>query len=363
MQRFKPLLAFNHATVIENSIDNFRHAGFDQITVVIGHNAGELQPFVERLGVRCVVNSHYDQGMYSSLTTGFGSLSPWVEACFLLPADMPLVRSHTIRLIERSYRRTKAPVVYPVFRGRRGHPPLISSRLFPAILSGDGVGGLRSLLSNYEHDACEVKVLDEGILLDLDTPADYLNAQRLGQTRYIPTVLECEAILNEEQVLPQVVNHSRMVSKVAGKLATRLNQAGLRLDIPLATAAGLLHDVAKGVPEHACVGSRVLKRLGFPQVARIIALHTELDVAEPPILDEAAVVYLADKLVQGVRVVSITTRFEHAFAKLRDDSSIEPIVMRRWRTTQAIASAAEQLLGMGLLEFASSDFDPGIMSM
>jgi len=173
MGQFKPLLPFGRSTVIESVIDSLRAADIGDITVVLGHRATELQSLLEGLHVHCVLNPAYDQGMYSSVVAGFRSLPGEIDAGLLLPGDMPGVQPNTIRLMIEDFAVHQAPITYPVLAGRRGHPPLISRLLFPAILQADGAGGLRGVLAGHDSSARELVVRDEGIHLDLDTPQQY----------------------------------------------------------------------------------------------------------------------------------------------------------------------------------------------
>ena len=173
MYDFKPLLPLGKYTIIENTIENFRQAGITDLTVVLGYRSDDLKPVLERSGVHWVYNKDYAQGMYSSIVAGARFLPESIEACFVLPADMPLVSSQTITSLAAAYSAREAAVVYPSFRGKRGHPPLISANLFPALFDWHGEGGLRRFLAHYESQVCEIQVQDEGILLDADTRADY----------------------------------------------------------------------------------------------------------------------------------------------------------------------------------------------
>lgn len=64
-------------------------------------------------------------------------------------------------------------IIYPTYDGKRGHPPLIPSRLLPGILGWRKNGGLKAVLKSYEKLALEVPVPDSFILLDIDAPEDY----------------------------------------------------------------------------------------------------------------------------------------------------------------------------------------------
>jgi molybdenum cofactor cytidylyltransferase len=173
MADFKPLLSLGDSTVIETVIRTVRQAGVSDITVVIGHRADELKPALNRSHVGWIYNERYGEGMYSSVVSGLQALKPAVKGVFLLPADIPLVKSLTIKKITLAYRRSAAHIFYPTYLKQRWHHPLIPSDLFPEILTWNGPGGLKSFLARHEAQACEVEVQDKGILLDIDTPQDY----------------------------------------------------------------------------------------------------------------------------------------------------------------------------------------------
>jgi len=345
MGSLKPLLPLWGSPVITHGIAAFREAGVEP-TVVLGNMADEVRQVLVPLRVRCVVNPEFDSGMYSSVVAGIRSLDREVDACFVLPADMPAVRPSTIARLARAYGRTHASVVYPVFRGARGHPPLISSRLFPAIVLGDGEGGLERVLAAHAQHARELRVRDEGVALDLDTPEDYRRVCHICPDRTVPTPAECEALLAERKVAPAIVRHGQAVADVARHLAMELNRAGMHLDLALVGAAGLLHDLAKVAPDHARAGARVLRRLGHFRVAAAVATHMDIERngGLPP--DEAAILYLADKLVCGERVVSIEERFLEARRKVREGTPSDALE-RRWRDAMAIAGNVERFLGAG----------------
>jgi len=72
-----------------------------------------------------------------------------------------------------TFRETGKAVCRPQYQGRRGHPPLISAALIPAILAFEDPGGLRALLAAYHERCAAVDCDDPGIMIDLDTPEDY----------------------------------------------------------------------------------------------------------------------------------------------------------------------------------------------
>lgn len=90
-----------------------------------------------------------------------------------MPVDMPLVSVDTVRSLQAAFGEHPGKILYPVFRGKRGHPPLLPMDLAPVIAGWNHEGNLRDVLASHEKLAVEISVLDENILLDIDTEEDY----------------------------------------------------------------------------------------------------------------------------------------------------------------------------------------------
>ncbi|MDR3518183.1 MAG: NTP transferase domain-containing protein [Azospirillaceae bacterium] len=348
MGAFKPLLPLDGKAILEHAVELFRQGGIPDITVVVGHRSDELMPLLDRLAVRPVVNPSYDQGMYSSAVAGFAALPPTLTGCFFLPADIPLVRPHTIADLAAGTVHG-APVIYPTFGGQRGHPPLVARALFAEILASDGNGGVKAVLDRHDHEASEIAVFDQGIHLDIDRPADYQAVQTRRHWIDVPNRIECWAILADRSVPRGVFRHVRAVADVAEIIAGAAAIRGVPLDIDLVLAGALLHDVAKGMTNHAAIGAAIVERLGFPRVARLVADHSNPAVADGD-LDERGIVYLADKLVCGDRVVSIAERFQRGMARFADDRAALCGAAQRMQAAERIASIIEARLGVPLAD-------------
>lgn len=180
MGAFKPLLPFGATTVLERAITLFRAAGIADIRVVVGHRADELLPLLMRLQVRPLLNACYAEGMFSSVAVAAASFEGESGAFFLLPVDFPLVRPESVETLLGAYRSGAGGILYPTCQGRRGHPPLLATSYCNALLSWPGDGGLQAFLRQYQGDAAHIETGDEGILLDMDTPADYERLQGLA---------------------------------------------------------------------------------------------------------------------------------------------------------------------------------------
>lgn len=172
MGAFKPLLPFADGTVIEASVGSALPYT-DTAVTVLGNRADALQAvLLKRFGDRLTITLNPDYAstdMLRSVQIGLRAMGE-CDAFFLLPADMPAIPAGVYEALISAYDGS-SEVIYPVLGGRRGHPPLISSSLIPEILSYHGEGGLRAILA--DRRVKEIKVLDEEIMTDLDTPKDY----------------------------------------------------------------------------------------------------------------------------------------------------------------------------------------------
>lgn len=345
MGSLKSTLLLAGTTALERSVASFRDAGIDEVIVVLGHRAQELQPLAERCGARSVYNSSFREGMFSSLVAGARALPEWARGAFVLPADVPLVRDSTIRQLAAAFANRRNGIIYPVYDRQRGHPPLIARRILKEAAEGMP-GPLCDLLRQHEQRAVDVAVADEAIHLDMDTPADFETLVALAARREIPTAGECEALLARQHLPESVVRHSRKVAEATARMADALFRRGLAIRLELARAGALLHDLAKGQPKHAEAGAAILRDIRMPDVADVVASHTEMEFCG--IIDERAIVYLADKLTSGDKLVTLDDRFRPALDRFRGKADALAAARRRKAVAEQIARAIETRLGISL---------------
>jgi molybdenum cofactor cytidylyltransferase len=334
MGAFKPLLRLGETSLLGHCRALFAAAGLEEMIVAVGHRAGETLAEAESLGMKWACNPDYDAGMFSSLRCAAAALPEDIDAFFVLPVDIPLVRSATLRAMLAAFPGDDS-VLYPVFAGRRGHPPLIPASLIPRVLDHDGVGGLRNLLRQCR--GADVAVWDEGIHLDADTPEDLQRLQHRLARISVPTRPEVEA-LAEILLSEQGLVHARLVGRAAIALADTLSRQGYRLDRDLLYGGALLHDVAKGEPRHEVRGAEMLSALGVGEIAGIVAAHKDL---EPPIsgrLTEKEIVCLADKLISGPRRVRIDEGYAEKLMRCAADTgACQEIIARKTRALALMA--------------------------
>ena len=358
---FKPLLMLGDYTVVEHAVKSHREAGIQDIRVVVGHRAEDVAGAVKHLGVQIVTNPHFDLGMFSSVQAGVAALNQDVEAFFIQPVDIPLVDPCTIRALLNKFEENPRGVTYPVYKGRRGHPPLITGQYIVEIMTSPAPDGLRGILKRHEADACGVEVDDEAILLDMDTLKDFQHILAYRDRKNIPSQKQCMGLLDAAGLPENVLEHCRQVHAVVEQLVCRLNNAGAGLNASLASAAALLHDIKRLEKDHAQAGAMFLKESGYPRVAEIVAAHMDIEALPSLFPTEAEIVYLADKMVKGRRVVPLEQRFAAAMEANKQNSPACAAIRRRQQQAEKIKKKVESVLGCPLEEIPLADlmYDEG----
>lgn len=183
MKQFKPLLPLGNATITDFAISTFRSVGVD-VFLVVGHRQEELKSGIKQSSINIIYNPVYENGMFSSIQAGIRQLGKEYKAFFVLPVDIPMVRVSTIKQLISAGISHPGKIIYPVYNGKRGHPPLIPTRLITRILEWKQEGGLKTFMKSYEDITWDVPVTDSFILFDIDTQVDYKKLQKLYRDYY-----------------------------------------------------------------------------------------------------------------------------------------------------------------------------------
>ncbi|AYC34371.1 nucleotidyltransferase family protein [Pseudomonas cavernae] len=118
--------------------------------------------------IRC---ADAELGLGHSLAAGVRALAGRrSRALAILLGDMPWVaESSLLRLAQAA---DAERIVFPLYRGERGHPVLFGRRYWPALLRLTGDQGARAVMLAHEEAWLGIEVDDPGVLRDVDTPAD-----------------------------------------------------------------------------------------------------------------------------------------------------------------------------------------------
>ena len=170
----KQLLKFRESTLLGQVVANAKKSLLNEIIVVLGHDAAEIQKQVDLADVKVVLNDNYKQGQSSSLKVGLSHVSKRSHAAMFLLGDQPLVDECVINEVIKGYGGSLKPIVVPMFAGRRGNPVVIGRELFGELTAtAKGDAGARVLFNRHagliqymEMDSCFIHV-------DVDSMEDY----------------------------------------------------------------------------------------------------------------------------------------------------------------------------------------------
>ena len=174
MGRDKALLPLGRETFLEHLIEVLR-GEVRPLVVVLGHHAEEIQERISRFtDVQIVRNPDYKLGQLSSLQTALHALmNQPVAGALVCLVDHPAVTKEVVRALLERFERHPTNIIIPACRGRRGHPVLFPARLFPEFLDAPLEEGARVVVRRHAAEVELVETDEEGILLDVDRPADY----------------------------------------------------------------------------------------------------------------------------------------------------------------------------------------------
>jgi CTP:molybdopterin cytidylyltransferase MocA len=350
MGRIKPLMPTPRVSALETAVSRMRESGVGDVVVVTGHGGEQVAEEALRLNCRPVYNADYRTGMFSSVIAGVSSLDREIEAFFLLPADIPLVKPATYKsLIGSFYAGAARPdAVYPTFLGETVHPPLLKITLAEPISAWHGEGGLRAFLPLCAHNALRTPVADRATKLDMDTVEDYQTLLAYAKTEFYPDEDECAELLRIAGTPDNVRPHARAVADAAFAISRELAIHGVELDSRLLLSACLLHDIAKGKRDHEIRGAQWLSERGYGKVASVVASHGEPTEGEN--LGEAEILYLADKMTDGISVSTLENRLSRMEEKFSRNDEARRNARRRISAAMAIQKKVEAVTGTALGE-------------
>ena len=143
--RPKSLLELGGVPLIRQQLISLSGAGVDEVVVVLGHYADQIEEAIKEFPVTLVSNPDPDAGQVSSLRLGLQSLSSKLNAILIALADQPLINSQDIKDLIGAYKKRpqNTHVVQPTVDGLPGNPVMFSNEVREQILLGDTHMGCR----------------------------------------------------------------------------------------------------------------------------------------------------------------------------------------------------------------------------
>jgi molybdenum cofactor cytidylyltransferase len=178
-RRPKPLLELAGVPLIRRNLVALSGAGIDEVVVVLGHRADQIEPAVRDFPITLVRNPDYAQGQASSVRTGLAALSSRLDAIVVALADMPLISAEDVTAVLGAYkRRVHGSVLVPFVDGERANPVVLDAAIRDDVLAGDLNFGCRQWIERYPDRVARFDVDNDHYRVDLDTPEDLARFER-----------------------------------------------------------------------------------------------------------------------------------------------------------------------------------------
>ena len=180
MRKPKPLLPLLGKPVICHCLDTLVQAGVEDIVLVVRAADVALVEAVSGYSLVFASNPRQDSEMADSIRLGLAAVDPAATGILVCLADHPLVRPSTVAALNEHHQAKPRMIIQPGFRGRKGHPVM-----FPANVLRE-VQNCSTLREVVRADPGRVEIhetTDPGVVLDMDTPADYARVCELAAQR------------------------------------------------------------------------------------------------------------------------------------------------------------------------------------
>ena len=193
MGTLKALLDWQGRPLIIHQIVALREAGADEVIVVLGHRADELQARIgvnrdvyNLGGVRCVTNEDYAQGKTTSIKTGLWALGPSADpeaAILMLNVDQPRSAGIIKQTLAAHHSQQDSFISIPTCQGKGGHPIVVSRKLYDQLIAIDEQSqGMRAVTERHQDATQRVELGAPELLWDVNTPEQYQAALRASGT-------------------------------------------------------------------------------------------------------------------------------------------------------------------------------------
>ncbi len=167
----KHRLQLGASTFLQTIVTQTVRVGLSPIVCVVGPE--EYTRVVTDTGksAHIVVNSDPGRGMFSSVIEGLRCAGD-CRGVLIFPVDHPYVQDSTLgSLISRSAE-MPGHFIKPIFKRGGGHPVLVPSMAFPAVLGANPTSSLRTVMAKSGIPIDPLEVNDEGVVRNINSPED-----------------------------------------------------------------------------------------------------------------------------------------------------------------------------------------------
>ncbi|MEX2283942.1 MAG: nucleotidyltransferase family protein [Gemmatimonadota bacterium] len=160
-------------TLLEHAVQILRKAGCRYIVAVVNVGDDWTARLADVAGAAVVINDRPNSQQIDSIRLGIVHLPDDAAGAMVLPVDFPALRVGTVTSMINAFEHRQPPVLVPICLGRPGHPVIFSREIFGELMTDPLPRGAETVVDAHRPDRFELRIDDPGILLDVDSPADY----------------------------------------------------------------------------------------------------------------------------------------------------------------------------------------------
>ena len=168
-------LSFKGKTVIVTVVENIINAGIEEVIVVTGYDADQVQNLLKNLSVKIIYNNDFKKGMTTSIQKGI--LIAKGDGYMICLADMPFITTGEYlqlkSFFENKRQSNEACICVAEHKNKRGNPVIFSSFYQKEILTHTNMEGCKEIIQSNKQNVYHVEMDLANILKDIDTPDEY----------------------------------------------------------------------------------------------------------------------------------------------------------------------------------------------
>ncbi|WP_455538887.1 DVU_1551 family NTP transferase [Terrisporobacter sp.] len=346
MKDFKPLMKIDNKQLILHTINSLKQSGIEDITIIVGYRKDDLEELLKNEKVNIIFNENFKTtSMYDSFKLGLKKIYKKCDAIAFLPGDVGFVSKYTMDLLIKEINKNENKIVYPTYKNKVGHPPIISAKCFDYLLNYNGNQGLKGGMECFKKESIKISTPDKFILFDMDYKEDFNKVKNSYENREILSYEDCINLLDYFDLPKSIVKHCEKVKEICIDLSEAINKYENCINIDLIKSAALLHDIKRLEKEHDKKGAKLLKDLGYDNISLLVKYHMKLENYMEDEINEKSILYFADKLVIGDEFENIEKRFAEKIKKYDADDAIKKNILKKYNTTLKIKSNIISIIG------------------
>ncbi len=182
MGRPKMLLSWGETSVLGHLISQWTRLFASQITVVCAGGGQDIAAELNRLQFppeNRIQNPEPERGMFSSIQCAaqWESWQPGLTHWAIVLGDQPHLQPATLQALRQCAATHPQRICQPSYRGHRHHPVVLPKNVFEQLKEAPEKN-LQRFLERFAELVTPCERDDPGLVLDLDSPADYERAQQ-----------------------------------------------------------------------------------------------------------------------------------------------------------------------------------------